>query len=316
MKYYFKKKFLTLFICCNVCMFCGFLFNKTINIPVCNQFYNYKTMGFAAINNLNYDFDYYEEMGDKLYIDNLENTASQKLNKQLTQNDGSQLEKIGELKQTDSKVSELDKNIAEKSVNNNDTIPSRNYTVVIDPGHGGIDPGSIGYKTKVHEADLNLKMSLKLKKKLEDACIKVVLTRETEEGLAKDIIKGFKKKDMALRKELIKKVRPNMVISLHQNSFTNHSLRGAQVFYDKTSEISKQIASYIQEEFISGLEHSNKTTSPGDYFMLKCTSAPSVIVECGFISNAEEEQLLLTDEYQDKVLDCIFKGIVKFLQIH
>lgn len=196
-----------------------------------------------------------------------------------------------------------------------DTVPSRNYTVVIDPGHGGIDPGSIGYKTKIHESDLNLTMSLKLKDKLEKAGINVVMTRETKDGLVDDTSKSFKKKDMAQRKELIKKVRPNMVISLHQNSYTNHRLRGAQVFYDKTSDISKQIAQNIQDEFLLKLDHSNKHISPGDYYMLKCTTAPSVIVECGFLSNEQEEKLLLSDEYQDKIMDCIYRGIVKFLQI-
>ena len=196
-----------------------------------------------------------------------------------------------------------------------DTVPSRNYTVVIDPGHGGTDPGSIGYKTKVHEDELNLKMSKLLKNKLEDAGINVVMTRETDASLADGAGKAFKKRDMELRKEIIKKVRPNMVISLHQNSYTNHKLRGAQVFYDKTSDTSKQIAEYIQKQFLKNLEHSNKTTSPGDYFMLKCTTAPSVIVECGFLSNEEDEKLLLTDAYQEKIINCIYLGIVEFLQI-
>ncbi len=196
-----------------------------------------------------------------------------------------------------------------------DTVPSRNYTVVIDPGHGGADPGSIGYKTKVKEAELNLKLSKMLQKKLEDAGINIVMTRETEAALADGSGKSFKKRDMELRKELIKQVRPNMVISLHMNSYTKHNLRGAQVFYDKTSDISKQIADSIQEEFIKGLIRGNKCTSPGDYFMLKCTSAPSVIVECGFLSNEEEEKLLLDETYQDKIVNCIYLGIVKFLQI-
>lgn len=196
-----------------------------------------------------------------------------------------------------------------------DTIPSRNYTIVIDAGHGGTDPGSIGYKTKIHEDELNLKISKMLKDKLESSGINVVMTRETDASLADGAGKSFKKRDMELRKDLIKRIRPNMVISIHQNSYTNHSLRGAQVFYDKTSEISKQIASFIQEEFIENLEHSNKCISPGDYFMLKCTTAPSVIVECGFLSNVEEEKLLQNDEYQEKIVDSIYLGIVKFLQI-
>ena len=196
-----------------------------------------------------------------------------------------------------------------------DTVPSRNYTVVIDAGHGGSDPGSIGYKTKVHEADLNLKMTYMLKSKLEGAGINVVLTRKGDDALIQGSGKKWKREDMEARKEIIKNIRPNMVISLHQNAYTNHSLRGAQVFYDKTSDISKKIADFIQEQFKEHLDRSIKATSPGDYFMLKCTTAPSVIVECGFLSNEEDEKLLLNEDYQEKIVDCIYKGIVNFLQI-
>ena len=196
-----------------------------------------------------------------------------------------------------------------------DTVPSRNYTVVIDPGHGGTDPGSIGYKTKIHEADLNLTLSLMLKTKLESAGINVIMTRSTKNAMIEGAGKKWKKQDMQKRKDLIKQCRPNMVISLHQNSYTNHSLRGAQVFYDKTSDISKQIADCIQEQFKTSLDKSIKATSPGDYFILKCTTAPSVLVECGFLSNEEDEKLLCSTDYQEKIVDCIYKGIVNFFQI-
>lgn len=201
------------------------------------------------------------------------------------------------------------------SPSNSDTVPSRNYTVIIDPGHGGTDPGSIGYKTKVHEDVLNLKMSLLLKKKLESAGINVVMTRQTQAALIEGRGRKWKRAEMEERRKIIVKARPNMVISLHQNSFTNHKLRGAQVFYDKTSEISRQIAESIQEQFKCNLDKSIKAPSPGDYFMLKCSSAPSVIIECGFLSNEEEELLLQTDEYQEKIIDSIYKGIVNFFQI-
>jgi len=141
------------------------------------------------------------------------------------------------------------------------------------------------------------------------------MTRKDEKALLEGAGKKWKKEDMQKRKELIKAHRPNMVISLHQNSYTNHSLRGAQVFYDKTSEISKQIAEYIQDEFKTNLDKSIKATSPGDYFMLKCTTAPSVLVECGFLSNEEDEKLLTNEDYQEKIINCIYMGIVKFLQI-
>ena len=198
---------------------------------------------------------------------------------------------------------------------NSDTVPSRNYTVIIDPGHGGTDPGSIGYKTKIHEDELNLKMSLMLKKKLEKAGINVVMTRNTQDALIEGRGRKWKREEMEERRKLIVKTRPNMVISLHQNSYTNHTLRGAQVFYDKKSDISQKIAESIQEQFKLNLDKSIKAPSPGDYFMLKCSSAPSVIVECGFLSNEEEEKLLQTNEYQEKIIDSIYKGIVNFFQI-
>ena len=198
---------------------------------------------------------------------------------------------------------------------NGDTVPSRNYTVVIDPGHGGTDPGSIGYKTKIHEDKLNLEMSKLLKKKLESAGINVVMTRETDDALIDGAGRKWKRKEMEARRELIIKTRPNMLISLHQNSFTNHSLRGAQVFYDKKSEISKLIAESIQEQFKLNLDKSIKAPSPGDYFMLKCSSAPSVIVECGFLSNEQDEKLLQSPEYQEKIINSIYRGIVNFFQI-
>ena len=210
-------------------------------------------------------------------------------------------------------VSETEYEITETQ--KNDHSPRSNYTIVIDAGHGGPDPGSIGYKTKVYESEINLKISKMLQSKLEEAGINTVLTRSTSEALAEGRGRAFKKRDMEMRREIIKESRPNMVISVHQNSFTNHSLHGAQVFYDKTSNISKEIAEFIQTEFQKNLDHANKSISPGDYYMLKCTTAPSVIVECGFLSNETEEKLLQTNEYQQKIVDSIYLGIINFLQI-
>lgn len=207
--------------------------------------------------------------------------------------------------------------LATETDNSTDTPPSLGYTIVIDPGHGGIDPGSIGYKTKVKESELNLKISLALAEKLRSVGVRVVLTRTDDNSLAQGMTgKSFKKEDMKLRKAMIDKIRPNMVISIHMNSYTNHTLRGAKVFYDKTSEISKQIAESIQNQFSLYLEASNNVASVGDYYMLKCTQSPSVIAECGFLSNARDEQLLLDQKYQEKIVNCIFRGIINFLNLN
>ncbi len=190
---------------------------------------------------------------------------------------------------------------------------SLDYCVVLDAGHGGLDPGSIGFKTKVKESDINLAVTLLLKQKLEAFGVRVVLTRADENGLYGLSTTNYKKRDMQKRRDIIKAVNPNMVISVHMNSYIRHNLRGAQVFYDKDSEISETLALCIQDYFAENLVKSDKGIAVGDYYMLKCTDAASVIAECGFLSNEEDEKLLLDKSYQEKIADCIFKGIVSFL---
>jgi len=186
------------------------------------------------------------------------------------------------------------------------------YTIVVDAGHGGLDPGSIGYKTKVKESEVNLAVSLKLKKLLENFGAKVVMTRETSAGLYGLSTKNYKKRDMQKRRDIIEAVNPNIVVSVHMNSYIRHNLRGAQVFFDKSSAASELLALSIQDQFAASLPASDKGIAVGDYYMLKCTPAASVIAECGFLSNIEDEKLLITDEYQDKLASCIFKGIVAY----
>lgn len=192
-------------------------------------------------------------------------------------------------------------------------IPKQSYCIVIDAGHGGIDPGSIGYKTKVKESTINLAVSLILAEKIRGMGLGVVLTRPTEDGLYGLSTTDYKKRDMKKRREIIEKVNPNMVISVHMNSYIRHNLRGAQVFYDKGSEQGHALALAIQDQFAAKLAASDKGVAIGDYYMLKCTPAASVIAECGFLSNEEDEKLLIDPKYQELIADCIFAGIVNFL---
>lgn len=194
-----------------------------------------------------------------------------------------------------------------------ESISKINYTIVLDAGHGGIDPGSIGYKTKTPESELNLKYTLQLKEKLDKIGITTILTRKTSDGLYGLSTKNYKKRDMQKRKEIIEATNPNLVVSIHMNSFTNHSLRGAQVFYDGKSDISLLVSKSIQKLFHERLPASKSDVSKGDYFMLKCSSAPAIIAECGFLSNAEDEANLINSEYQEKVINCIFEGIINFI---
>ena len=128
------------------------------------------------------------------------------------------------------------------------------YTVVIDAGHGGIDPGGIGIATKVKEADLNLIISKKLKTLLDASGIQVILTREDKNGLYGIYTKNYKKDDMAKRKNIIDSANPDVVVSIHMNRFTNKSLRGAQTFYNEGNILGEKLATCVQEEFKNQLE--------------------------------------------------------------
>ena len=186
-------------------------------------------------------------------------------------------------------------------------------TVVIDAGHGGIDAGVLGISTRTKESEINLYIAKYLRGYFADAGFNAVLTRTTQGGLYGTTSKGFKMRDMKKRKEIIEKNNADMVISIHQNYCPVPSRRGATVFYDKDSESGKAFAECIQKS-LNEMKECVKQNSPlvGDYYMLKCTSNPSVLVECGFLSNSLDEALLITAEYQKAVAYAIFKGAVAF----
>ena len=185
--------------------------------------------------------------------------------------------------------------------------------VVIDAGHGGIDAGVIGVATSSKESDINLAISRHLKSYFVAAGFKVVLTRTNNGGLYGSSSSGFKKRDMQKRKEIIVECNADMVISVHQNFCPIPSRRGGTVFFDKNSECGKELADRIQNS-INNMDEcvSVNTALTGDYFMLKCTESPSVIVECGFLSNREDDKLLNSEEYQKKIAYAIFKGAVAY----
>ena len=187
-------------------------------------------------------------------------------------------------------------------------------TVVIDAGHGGVDGGVVGIQSGTKESDINLDISRRLGRSFQEAGFKVVLTRETEAGLYGTATDGYKKRDMKKRAEIINKSKPALVISVHQNFFSVHSRRGGQVFFREDSEQSHLLACLIQAQF-NDMEECVKKCDPlkGDYYILNCSDYPSVIVECGFLSNAEDEALLLDGKYRDKLVKAISAGAIAFL---
>ena len=191
---------------------------------------------------------------------------------------------------------------------------SRKMTVVIDAGHGGVDGGVVGITTGTKESDVNLEMSRALQTAFEEAGFSVVQTRPTEAGLYGAATAGYKKRDMRERARIIGESSPALVVSVHQNFFPLSSRRGAQVFFRESSASSKSLAVRIQDA-LNGMPECVKKTQAlkGDYYILNCSEYPSVIVECGFLSNAEDEALLLQSDYRKKLSYAIVQGALNFL---
>lgn len=185
--------------------------------------------------------------------------------------------------------------------------------IVIDAGHGGVDAGVLGINTKTRESDINIAIAKQLKGYFVNAGFAVVMTRKTNAGLYGAPTKGFKMRDMKKRKQIIEESGADMVISVHQNFCPIPSKRGGTAFFDKASESGKTLADCIQKS-LNALNEGIKPNEAleGDYYMLKCTQSPSVIVECGFLSNTEDEKLLTSSEHQKEIAYAIFKGAVSF----
>lgn len=192
---------------------------------------------------------------------------------------------------------------------------NKEFVVVIDPGHGGIDPGVVGKTTGVKESNLNLEISKSLKKRFYAEGVTALLTRTNDNGLYGNLTNGFKLRDLENRVKIAREVNADIFISVHINEYVDVSRRGAQVFYKVGCEKSKSMARCIQTQ-LNGLEESVREYSPlaGDYYVLNNAVCPSVIVECGFLSNAEDEKLLLDKAYREKVAQGIYYGVVTFLQ--
>lgn len=194
------------------------------------------------------------------------------------------------------------------------TFSDEKRCVVIDAGHGGNDPGKVGV-TGCYEKDINLKITKKLKTFLEMEGIDVILTRDDDLGLYSETDSSKKSADMRNRVQLIEESNAALAVSVHQNSYSGESIKGAQTFYYTGSTESQELARLIQDRLVYTLDKENhrKEKANDSYYLLKNTSCPIVIVECGFLSNNEECRLLETDYYQEKVAWAIYMGIMQYL---
>ena len=196
----------------------------------------------------------------------------------------------------------------------NRSVQKAEYCICVDSGHGGNDPGKIGV-AGTKEKEVNLAIALKLKKSLEKQNIRDVMTRTDDRNLADANASNEKTSDMKNRVAKMDSEQPDMVVSIHQNSYIDSSAKGAQVFYYSESEEGKKLAEILQKNLIEIADQENNRVAKANtsYYILKNTSAPTVIGECGFLSNPEEESRLISAAYQEKLVEALQKGICEYL---
>jgi len=198
------------------------------------------------------------------------------------------------------------------------SLPIRSAVVVIDAGHGGRDPGASG-SSGITEEEINLKIALKLRRLIEQGGGTAIMIREDNSGLYTEggnRTGTRKSEDLKNRHALINSCGADILISIHLNSFPQSQYFGAQTFYMKNEEKSRKLAESIQNELIKVLDRGNvrKAKATDSMYILKNNNMPGVLVECGFLSNREEERLLDDEHYQEKIAWSIFVGIVKYME--
>lgn len=197
---------------------------------------------------------------------------------------------------------------------NSDKVEKKEYTVVLDAGHGSSDSGKVGING-VLEKDINLSISKKTKKYLEKKGIRVVMTRDKDESLAEGENGNRKVQDMKARVKRINDTKPDLAVSIHQNSYHEESIHGAQVFYYEHSESGEKDARMLQEALLAvDPDNTRQVKANTTYYLLKRTEVPILIVECGFLSNQEEAEKLASEDYQKEIAKAIANGIESCLK--
>lgn len=195
----------------------------------------------------------------------------------------------------------------------NQTAKGSKAVIFIDPGHGGFDPGKVGVGQSL-EKDINLAIAKKLNDILAESGYTVYMTRTEDEALCQGNESSKKLTDMKNRVAMIEEVKPELAVSIHQNSYSAGT-KGAQVFYHSASQEGKRLAGILQQTIKETVGDDNHRVEKANesYYMLRKVTCPLVIVECGFLSNPEEEVLLNDENYQKKMAKGIAEGIENFL---
>lgn len=214
-------------------------------------------------------------------------------------------------------VAKLCTNIAEENLLASIAAEKR-MTVVLDAGHGGLDSGCVGI-TGALEKDINLSITMMLKDMLELNGFNVILTRDTDRSIHDKGVKGIrnqKESDMDNRLKIINESGADALIMIHQNKFTDSQYHGAQMFYSESSEGSDVFADIMQRRFVEYLQPDNDRETKEcekKIYLLENSKMPGLLIECGFLSNAEEEAKLVTKDYQKDIAFTVFSGLMEFL---
>jgi N-acetylmuramoyl-L-alanine amidase len=189
-------------------------------------------------------------------------------------------------------------------------MPVARKVVVLDAGHGAWDPGKVS--GNLEEKDINLAIVKKLQAYLEQGGATVIITRLDDSSLG-----DSKALDMRARSLIANASSADIFISIHQNSFTSSGVHGAQVFYFNQSDNSQRLGDCIQTQLKEFADPTNKFLPKpnANYYVLKQTAMPAVIVECGFLSNKSDRAKLSTDEYQEKVAWGVYLGIIDYFNV-
>ena len=183
--------------------------------------------------------------------------------------------------------------------------------IYIDPGHGGADPGTI-YKD-IYEKDINLEICLKLQKVLEKEGAIVYLTRYADYDLSNNSY-SRKKSDLNNRAKIINESKADIYISIHLNSISSSTWRGAQVFYDDINEKNIEIANLFQEQLRNDLKTTRKVKEISTMLMNRKIKVPGILIEVGFLSNPNDRYLLKKDDYQYKICESIKQALIKYFK--
>jgi len=194
-------------------------------------------------------------------------------------------------------------------------------TVVVDAGHGGEDPGKVSAYSGAKEKDINLAIAKFLAEELKTAGYQVIMTREEDKLVYKEgttDITEKRRQDLTRRKDIMDNGGADIVVSIHLNDFSQSKYYGAQVFYPPNSEESKNLAECVQKVLRGDVDPTNKREAlvkSTPILILRNLKTPTVVVECGFLSNEQEEAKLRTESYQKKLAKAIKKGIDNYFSM-